>query len=304
MKKSQVYPPSSKSHSEVQGYPWKEVGSPEGSSVPAFLGVGSSDKPILLMVNLVLQTAFLKSCLKPISLLLLGRPGIGKSRLLSPLGRVEFVTYVNDITPKYLIEFLGKVKRGEKKFLAIPDFTNCLSHGKSTRTVLVAILRSMTEEGVTDLSDYHLEFKSETPVKAGLITAATNSSYEEFKEAWKSSGFLSRLLPFSFSHSVTTMKRIMEDIDARKPDPIEGVKFKVNKHPKTVECPERLLRQLRAYEELLARCTGSMPYRHQIQLNTITEALAVIRGRAQITQDDIDTIAWLSNWINYDFKEV
>jgi hypothetical protein len=40
-----------------------------------------------------------------------------------------------------------------------------MSHGKNTRTTLVAVLRSMTEEGVVDLSDYHLEFKSDIPVR-------------------------------------------------------------------------------------------------------------------------------------------
>jgi len=263
-----------------------------------------SDEPILLMINLVLQSAFLKSCHKPISLLLLGKPGIGKSRLLSPLAHVNFVSYVNDITPKYLVEFLDKVKSGDKKFLAIPDFTNCMSHGKSTRTTLVAILRSMTEEGVKDLSDYHLEFKSGFPVRAGLITAITNSSYEEFKRAWKNSGFLSRLLPFSFSHSVITTNRIMDDIDAKRSDSINRVKFKVKKKPNKVTAPERLLRQLRVYDEMLSKSTDSLPYRHQIHLNAITESLAVLRGNVKIRQKDIDTISRLSKWINYDFKEV
>ena len=63
-----------------------------------------------------------RSIQKPISLLLIGKPSIGKSRLLSPLRNGKEVSYVNDITPKYL-EFLGKVKNKEKKFLVVPDFT-------------------------------------------------------------------------------------------------------------------------------------------------------------------------------------
>ena len=288
---------------EGQGVPLTSKSNPvyQGSFLKV---VTHSDLPVLLIENLVLQTAYLKSCQKPISLLLLGKPGIGKSRLLSPLAKLKEVSYVNDITPKYLVEFLGKVKNKQKKFLAIPDFTNCMSHGKNTRNTLVAVLRSMTEEGVVDLSDYHLEFKSDKPVRAGLLTATTHTSYGEFKKQWKGTGFLSRLLPFSFSHSVATREKIMNNIDSQTPDLINKVKFQIKRKTKTVICPESLLRQLRAYEELLSKSSGSEPYRHQIQLNAITEALVVLRENNEIIQEDIDTIAWLSNWINYDFKEV
>jgi hypothetical protein len=179
-----------------------------------------------------------------------------------------------------------------------------MSHGESTRSTLVAVLRSMTEEGVVNLSDYHLEFKSDKPVRAGLMTAITNSSYEEFKRAWKGTGFLSRLLPFSFSHSIATTTSIMDGIDAKKQDPIAGVKFQVKRRPKEVVAPEHLLRQLRAYEDLLSTKSGSLPYRHQIQLNSVTEPLAVIRGDVRLKQDHIDTVSLLSKWINYDFKEI
>jgi hypothetical protein len=96
----------------------------------------------------------------------------------------------------------------------------------------------------------------------------------------------------------------MNAIDAKTPDLIDTVKFAVKKKPQAVTCPENMLRQLRAYEELLSKSTGSLPYRQQIQLNAITEALAVLNGRNEIVQADIDTVAWLSKWINYDFNEL
>ena len=96
----------------------------------------------------------------------------------------------------------------------------------------------------------------------------------------------------------------MNDIDAKKPDSIERIRFQISKHPKMVSAPDHLLRQLRVCEALLSKSTGSLPYRHQIQLNAITESLAIVRGHSEIAQENIDTIAWLSNWINYDFKEI
>ena len=82
------------------------------------------------------------------------------------------------------------------------------------------------------------------------------------------------------------------------------VKFSIIKRPKPVLTPEYLLRQLRAYEKSLSESTDSYPYRHQIQLNAITEALAVIKGNSEVKQEDIDVIVWLSKWLNYDFKEI
>lgn len=268
-----------------------------------FDGVALSDAPVLRILNLVLQTAFLGQNTKPISLLLIGKPGIGKSRLISPLLDLDFVSYTNDITPHYLVEFLNKVKNGERKFLAIPDFTNCMSHAKSTRNTLIATLRSMTEEGVTKLSDYHLEFESvDDSVRAGLITATTHSSYREFAKDWKKTGFLSRLLPFSFSHSQQTTNRIMNEIDSKQEDNLSGIKLKVTRKPKKVIYDSRLLRQLRTVEEYLSIQTQSFPYRHQIQLNKIAEASPVLRGDTAINQEDVDTVHDLANWINYSFK--
>ena len=60
-----------------------------------------------------------------------------------------------------------------------------------------------------------------------------------------------------------------------------------------------------SYEESLSRSTGSLPYRHQIQLNAIDESQVILRrGRELTREEDIDTVARLSKWINYDFKEI
>ena len=258
----------------------------------------------LLTLNLILQTAQLKTYQKPISPLFLGRAGLGKSRLFIPLMKPKNVSYVNDITPKYLVEFLEKAKKGDKNFLAIPDFIHCTSHALATRSVLTSILRSMTEEGVKDLSDYHLEFKSEKPVKAGLITAMTKAGYGEFAIEWKKSGFLSRLLPFSYNHSPSTRETITDFLEKRKPDPIYKVKFKINKNPQHIEMPQHLLQQLHAYEELLGKSTNSTPYRAVIQLISMSEALAILRGENVLSQTDISIVGYLCNWINYNFNSI
>jgi hypothetical protein len=273
------------------GFIWREV-------LPYY------DSTPLTMLQLAIQAAYLKQSKTPISLLLIGKPGIGKTRLLSPTMRISGCYYTNDITPKYLVDFLEKAKRGEKKLLVIPDFLNATSHAKKTRETLIAMFRSMTEEGIQNLDAFGLEFHSEKPVRAGLITATTEASSAEFRERWKNSGFLSRMLPFSFNHTPATQEAIMATIDRREPDPLDKVRLPIVKHPKQVAATEEVLAQLRDIEERLAKETGALPYRHQLQLTAIAEAHAVLRGGISIEQEDINAVRRLSYHINYRFEAI
>jgi len=61
---------------------------------------------------------------------------------------------------------------------------------------------------------------------------------------------------------------------------------------------------LRGYSELLAEKTNSMPYRAQIQLRRLAKSSAVLRGDDRISQVDIDEVAKLCNWLNYNFEAI
>lgn len=267
------------------------------------------DSMALLMINLVLQSAFMKPFrnpqYKPLSLLLIGIAGTGKSRLLQTLRKLSFITYLDDATPTYLVKFLEKAKTGKKRFLVFPDFLNLTtSHGQKTKATSMAILRSMIEDGVTDLSDFGLKFESKFPVKAGLITATTTSSFQEFRERWKTTGFLSRLIPFSFKHSTATQNRIISNIENKINDNIRDHKYIINKYPQPVKTSPVLLHQLSVYGELLGKDTRAMPYRADIQLHTLAEALAIIEGCDVLTQGHVDKIVSLLHYVNYEFNDI
>jgi hypothetical protein len=259
----------------------------------------------LLFVNLIEQIEYLKIYQKMFGSLFIGKSGIGKTRYLIPLIKEKNVLYTNDITPKHIIGFLEKARDKQKNLLVVPDFLNCVSHAKATKETLIGILRSMTEEGIADLSAYQLEFDGKGErVKAGFITTITKAHYSEFAIAWKTTGFLSRLLPFSFTHSPYTETTIRDFLEKRLPDPIHKVRFKIKRKPPPIEIPQTLSKQLRIYEELLAKSTESTAYRATIQLISMTEALAVLREESEATQTDIDIIMFLCNWINYRFNAI
>ena len=55
--------------------------------------------------------------------------------------------------------------------------------------------------------------------------------------------------------------------------------FSIYYYPKKIICPENMLRQLRVYEELLSRSSGSLPYIHQIQNGHLTLGISKKNGR-------------------------
>ena len=267
------------------------------------------DNTATLMINLVLQSAFMKPFkspdYKPLSLLLIGIAGTGKSRLIKTLQKLRFVAYLDDATPTYLVKFLEKAKTGKKRFLVFPDFLNLTtSHGQKTKGTSMAILRSMIEDGVIDLSDYHLEFQSKFQVKAGLITATTTGSIQEFMERWKTTGFLSRLIPFSFKHSTATQAKIISSLENKIQDSIRNREYILNKHPSPIKTSPVLLHQLSIYGEALGKETRAMPYRADIQLHTLAEALAIIENSNELTQEHVDRIVNLLHYVNYDFNDI
>lgn len=268
------------------------------------------DKTMMKLLALVLQTGFLKEETVPLSLLMMAKAGIGKSRLLKILKDRTYRNYVysvTDITPKFLVnDFLEKCKKGKYRFICIGDFTNITdSHSVRTGSTIVSILRNITEEGSSDIKDFGMEFSSEgRDVKAGLITSTTKSSLSDFRRSWKSSGFLSRPLPFSFEHSPQTQRTILDEInnDSRNSD--QKLPYKINKHPPKVEIDSDLMKQFEPYSLMLAKETGSAPYRAQLQFRKLIKSNCVLNGRNRIEKQDFYDIGELLQWINYDFKAI
>lgn len=253
----------------------------------------------LTVIQLVLQSVFNPPNFKPLSLLLISQAGLGKTSYLSKLQQFDFVEYVNDITPKFAVEFLKKVESGKKKFLVLPDLIPTTSHAKNTKETLFSVFRSMTEEGINDLSDYGMEFhaKDGKPVRAGLITGITSDKYNENKHAWRKDGFLSRLLPFSYTHSVTTESAIL--LEKRKnTTALDTAKIWVNENPKEVIVSDSNYLFIETLARGLSKEIQGTPYRPFDLIKHLLISSASLRNSAKIEDKDIQLVNQLSQYIN------
>lgn len=255
------------------------------------------DRPTIEFLNLVLQSAFIPNA-KILSALLITLPSLGKTTYLELTESIDFVHYVNDISPKPLMEFLDEVEKGRKKFLVIPDYINTLGHGKNTVENTRSILRSMIEEGYKSSDYYGMQREYDYPIKAGLISGITVDKANENTGRWRSDGFYSRLLPWSYSHSLATSEVIVKDkLDGVKP--IRDIKFRFNKSPEVPSLDELMKEKVKnlSLQLMQDKYIGSI-YRPLEQVLSLVKGNAILRDSNKVEQEDIDNIMSLSAYIN------
>jgi hypothetical protein len=166
-------------------------------------------------------------------------------------------------------------------------------------------LRNITEEGAGKIKDFGMDFEPKKDIHAGLITSTTISSYSQFASSWKKTGFLSRVLPFSFTHSPITSNSILDDIDNNANIELDRLPYKIKtKRVPFIEPNPELSKQFRYISDALGKATNSMPYRAQIQLNKLAKANVILRGDDKLTQQDINEVLELATYLNYNFEAI
>jgi len=255
------------------------------------------DQPTIDFLNLVLQSAFIPNC-KILSAFLITLPSLGKTTYLEITQHLDFIQFSNDVSPKPLFDFLDEVERGKKKFLVIPDFISTLAHNRNTVDNTRSILRSMIEEGFKSSDFYGMQRHYSVPVKAGLISGITVDKVNENTGKWKSDGFYSRFLPWSYSHSHPTSQSIIKDkLDGARP--IKEIKFTIYKNPVEPTLDELMKEKIKvlAYQITQDKYVGAV-YRPIEQILSLVKGNAVLRESKKVEQEDIDKITLLSLWIN------
>lgn len=251
----------------------------------------------MYFLSLVIQSAFVPQT-KMLSALLIAKAGLGKTIKLEYFRKFKFVYYTHDMTAKNLAEFLSKVERGEKKFLVVPDYIATLGHARKTVDLTRTILRGMIEEGIDNIDVYGMEKHFNKNVKAGLISGITPEYFNKNTRVWKSDGFLSRFISFSYSHSPQTTLKILDNIRDRVKT-IDDLKININAKKK-LKCPTRTIEidnqiRLMAYQ---IKDNEEAIYRPYLQMVALCNSNAVLRDSDKVEQEDTAMIGQLINYIN------
>lgn len=145
---------------------------------------------------------------KPLSVLLVGTPGTGKSHLLCSY-RASNCMYLTDTTAAGLETMLAKFAgSGELAYIVIPDLITAMSR-KAKR--LTSFLNAALEEGVKAIVRKDVDWKAKDgqPVNIGCIGAITTGEFRLHYRMLRSTGFLSRSYLVNFNPDVDEIAMMM-----------------------------------------------------------------------------------------------
>ena len=247
------------------------------------------------LIKTVLYTGYI-SGEKPLSVLLIGQVGIGKSQLITDYEKKDNIVVCSDITYMGILHHL-KTNR-EFRHLIIPDFLKITMKSKTTTANAVSILNAGIEEGIGEINllNYNEDFKGKT---FGLITATTKDSLSQNRKNWQSMGFLSRCLIISYDYKDDTKEQIFDFIQDRLYKSEKKKELDLPSANLDVILPKELAKKLRNRETT---------FRSQKQLQTLAMARAIMNNLATnkfiVTQKEIDEVLKMSKFFNYNFTKI
>ncbi|MFI5449667.1 MAG: hypothetical protein ACHQ03_07880 [Candidatus Bathyarchaeia archaeon] len=260
-------------------------------------------EPLVDMIMLTLYTGYIKNVPKPNSLLIIAKPESGKTEALKKFIPNKNVAYISDVTA-YGIQrdFLPKIETGEVRHIIIPDLIKPLSRKQSTVKTFVTMMNSLIEEGISVVSTYATPLLTyQKPIKCGLITAITSDEFKDHRHRWTSIGFLSRTIPFSYSYSIETVKKVFDYIlglDYLKEQDIELKR--IPKQDKKIKLPRKYAQAILPSTATIAEAQKTYGFRLQKQFQALLQASALERGRDAVNSTDLERVLHLMGWVNFD----
>lgn len=214
----------------------------------------SSSKPwdrwnqVADLVRLAAASSRVANIETPINVILVGKPGDGKTRMVMRVDHLAHVQTLSDTTYLGLCQCLNQVRDGIIGTLVIPDLGTIVGRRGDVATQCIATLAMMTAEGVRAIR-VGKRVKDYGGARASLITAVTFGDLAKSYQTLNQNAFLSRVILVNFDISLEEMTAMM-----------------VKKH----QGDERLLRSL-SFRSAGIRRDGTLPIRPVIMADTFAK---------------------------------
>lgn len=280
-------------------------------------------KDIIKLMEVITLTSYVKGG-NPVSALIIAKAESGKTEILKILKGYKHTIFLNDLSFKPLTETLFPlIKEGKLKHIIVADFINVTQHKKSADN-LIPVLNSLMEEGVSELAYYGSQAKFTPPLNCGLLTGITKRYFDKHIIFWRQIGFLTRMIPISYSYSASTVLEINTAIMNQEKRKDESVVLPNLKTLLDIKITKPIAMQLQTISEMLCNTNsvyisiGDNTHTRKIEMESygfrlhkiirnIAKALSIYNSKGkgkEVTQEDVTELTKLIAFVNFNFKEV
>lgn len=247
---------------------------------------------------------------RPLSALIVARVESGKTELLQRFARNPGILLLDDSTAFGITRrILKDQKQGlQINHILLPDLIIPLSRNRDTVATLIAFLSCLIEEGVTSLETYATTVQLKIPLRAGLVAAIAKEEFVSNRRSWARVGFMSRMLPLSFSYSAATVVRIKEFIAKRAYHQDSSITLAFPEVSLPIDLPAIHANTLMLLSSEVSKrqdeATRIYGFRLQRQLQTFAMAHALLDGRDIVADSDVDATASLSSFWDLSYSQL
>jgi len=258
---------------------------------------------------------------QPVSAMLTAPPEAGKTSMVMKYASNERLVVLTDCTAFGIMrDYRAAITAGQIRHLIIPDFIKPMSRGMDTVHSLVAFLNSLIEEGVISISTYaervgvqSIEDAGQTqiPVRCGLITTIAQGILHDGRHHWARMGFMSRMLPISYTYNAGTQLSIHRSIANRDYAVDEPVRLHLPDEDVEIRLQSPQSADLITLASGLNSIISSVNnpervygFRLQKHLQRLAMASALKHGRDIVNQEDIDYLRSLVGCVNLEYYPI
>lgn len=234
------------------------------------------------MLETVLHIPYVKEE-HPTGILLVAKPGMGKSMILSQLAG-DNVIVLNDLTGYGLEKTIVEMEGMGEGYIIIPDLLRLTARGKGWQAFLT-LTNIILEEGLSGVRRADANLKFRKPLRFGIVTACTTDfMYKNFTHFAKI-GFASRFGIFSYAYEQSDIERIKSIIVHKRNCGIQKIVIP-KKNATEVNIPNEFANTVISLGEMMAN-GKFISFRSIDFIRRLLKATARRKEKAVVNEEDV-----------------
>lgn len=194
---------------------------------------------------------------------------------------------------------LSEIQNPQVEFFLFNDMAAIRSLSDTATALLVTMLNQLTQ-GEKGIVAFAGKERTEITRPIGVIGCLPFSVFKDRRSSWREMGFISRMVPFSYSYSAEIVATIKNSIDKTRPPRPKARTMPdiVKPNPIDVHMMGAHTRIVRALADARAAKLGQIGIRLLKHYHVIVRAHAILHKRRTVTRDDIDFLRAIDQYVS------